>query len=89
MTTGPLCWTSGWRHGASLFPRLISTRGAHGDVGRAGAHVEHAFAAEPADERVRAVRATLYRARAKAETSLMAKGIYNAAVRDSEGESKD
>ncbi|MFM7737672.1 MAG: alkyl sulfatase dimerization domain-containing protein [Alphaproteobacteria bacterium] len=62
--------------------------GADGRLTLACQLVEHAFAADPTDARVRAVRADLYRARAKEETSLMAKGIYGAAVRDSEGETK-
>jgi alkyl sulfatase BDS1-like metallo-beta-lactamase superfamily hydrolase len=44
--------------------------------------VEFAQQADPTDERVRAVRAVVYRLRAAQETSLMAKGIYNAAARD-------
>lgn len=47
--------------------------------------VEMAWHADPLDARVRAVRAELYAARRKAATSLMAKGIYGAAVRESGG----
>ena len=45
---------------------------------------EFAWRAEPEDEKTRSIRAAVYRARAKAETSLMAKGIYNAAARECE-----
>jgi len=46
--------------------------------------VELAFAVDPGDARVRGIRADVYRRRAAEETSLMAKGIYNAAVRESD-----
>ncbi len=46
--------------------------------------VEHAFQADPEDRRVREIRTRILRARAGREPSLMAKGIYNAAARDSE-----
>ena len=36
----------------------------------------------PSDARVAEIRAVIYRERAKRETSLMAKGIFNAAARD-------
>ncbi|MCP5039879.1 MAG: MBL fold metallo-hydrolase [bacterium] len=46
--------------------------------------IEFAANAEPASQQIHAVRAALYRERAKAELSLMGKAIYNAAARDSE-----
>jgi alkyl sulfatase BDS1-like metallo-beta-lactamase superfamily hydrolase len=48
--------------------------------------VEFAWQADPDDSRVASTRARIYRARAEAESSLMAKGIFNAAVRDCEPE---
>jgi alkyl sulfatase BDS1-like metallo-beta-lactamase superfamily hydrolase len=53
-----------------------------GDHALACELAEFAWLAEREDERTRSVRAAVYRARAKAESSLMAKGIYNAAARD-------
>ena len=38
--------------------------------------VEHAIAASPEDERVREAYRTIYLARRKAESSLMAKGVF-------------
>jgi len=55
-----------------------------GDLDVACELVELAWQADPDDARVRAARAALYRARAKAATSLMAKGIYRAAASESE-----
>jgi alkyl sulfatase BDS1-like metallo-beta-lactamase superfamily hydrolase len=46
--------------------------------------VEMAKQADPANSAVHAIRAALYKQRAAAETSLMAKGIYGAAASDSE-----
>jgi alkyl sulfatase BDS1-like metallo-beta-lactamase superfamily hydrolase len=43
---------------------------------------EFAWQADPDDARVAEVRGAVYRERAKHETSLMAKGIFNAAARD-------
>jgi alkyl sulfatase BDS1-like metallo-beta-lactamase superfamily hydrolase len=61
---------------------------ADGQLALACELAEFAWRAEPDDQRTRGVRAAVYRARAKAESSLMAKGIYNAAVRECEPESK-
>jgi alkyl sulfatase BDS1-like metallo-beta-lactamase superfamily hydrolase len=55
-----------------------------GDLSLACELAEFAWRAEPDDERIRGIRAAVYRARARAESSLMAKGIYNAAARDCE-----
>ncbi len=46
--------------------------------------IEFAADAEPGHVEIHGIRAELYRARAKAELSLMGKAIYNAAARDSE-----
>jgi alkyl sulfatase BDS1-like metallo-beta-lactamase superfamily hydrolase len=45
---------------------------------------EHALQAAPEDRRVREIHSEVFRARANHETSLMAKGVYNAAARDSD-----
>ena len=55
-----------------------------GDVRLAGHLVELAGLAAPDDPGVHRARAALLFARAEVETSLMAKGIYRAAARDSE-----
>jgi alkyl sulfatase BDS1-like metallo-beta-lactamase superfamily hydrolase len=55
-----------------------------GDLALACELAEFGWLAAPDDEKTRGVRASVYRARAVAETSLMAKGIYNAAARDVE-----
>jgi len=47
---------------------------------------ELAWQADAQDRRVRELRAAVYRARIAVETSLMAKGIYRAAMRESEGD---
>jgi alkyl sulfatase BDS1-like metallo-beta-lactamase superfamily hydrolase len=59
---------------------------ADGDLDVACELVEMAWQAEPTDARVREVRAALYRARAKEATSLMARGIYGHAARQTEPE---
>jgi alkyl sulfatase BDS1-like metallo-beta-lactamase superfamily hydrolase len=46
---------------------------------------ELAAGAAPGDARVHAARAAVYRERARAETSLMARGIFGAAARESAG----
>ena len=45
---------------------------------------EWATQAAPDDPALHAIRATIYRERARQETSLMAQGIYGAAARESE-----
>ena len=57
---------------------------ASGDFDVACHLAEHAFQAAPEDRRVREIHSSVFRARANHETSLMAKGIYNAAARDSD-----
>jgi alkyl sulfatase BDS1-like metallo-beta-lactamase superfamily hydrolase len=59
-----------------------------GDLALACELAEFAWLAEPEDDKTRGVRADVYRTRARAETSLMAKGIYNAAARDVEPENE-
>jgi alkyl sulfatase BDS1-like metallo-beta-lactamase superfamily hydrolase len=60
-----------------------------GDLSLACELAEFAWLAEPEDDKTRSVRASVYSARAKAETSLMAKGIYNAAARECAPEGED
>ena len=57
---------------------------AGGNLALACELAEFAWLAAPEEARTRAVRAAVYRTRANAETSLMAKGIYGAAARDCE-----
>jgi Flp pilus assembly protein TadD len=51
--------------------------------------IELAARATPEDAAVHSARATIYKERRRQETSLMAKGIYGAAVRESEARAKD
>jgi alkyl sulfatase BDS1-like metallo-beta-lactamase superfamily hydrolase len=62
---------------------------ADGDLSLACELAEFAWRAEPDDEKTRTVRALVYRERARAETSLMARAIYRAAARDVEPEGED
>jgi len=48
--------------------------------------VEYAQQAEPTNGRIRAVRAAVYRERARQESSLMAKSIFMSASRESDDE---
>jgi alkyl sulfatase BDS1-like metallo-beta-lactamase superfamily hydrolase len=61
----------------------------NGDLALACELAEFAWLAEPDDDRTRAVRALVYRTRAEAETSLMAKAIFDAAARDVEPQRED
>jgi alkyl sulfatase BDS1-like metallo-beta-lactamase superfamily hydrolase len=70
--------------GAGRLADRAETACADGNLALACELAEFAWLAAPSDARVRAVRAAVYRARADAETSLMAKGIYGAAARDCE-----
>jgi Tfp pilus assembly protein PilF len=56
---------------------------ADGDVRLACHLVEMAYLADPDDLSIHAIRATVYDARRRAETSFMATGIYRAASLDS------
>jgi len=55
-----------------------------GDLSLACELVELAWQANPGEFRIAGLRAKIYRARAEAESSLMAKGIFEAAARDSD-----
>jgi len=70
--------------GAGRLAERAETACADGELALACELAEFAWRSAPDDARVRAVRAAVYRARAKAETSLMAKGIYGAAARECE-----
>ncbi len=70
--------------GARKLADAAERHSADGDLAVACELVELAWQADPEDRRVAGVRAAVYRARAAAESSLMAKGIFNAAARDSE-----
>ena len=70
--------------GAQVLAERAEKHASNDELAVASHLAEHAFQAAPEDERVRAVHTRVFRARAKRETSLMAKGIYNAAARDSE-----
>jgi alkyl sulfatase BDS1-like metallo-beta-lactamase superfamily hydrolase len=65
---------------------LAERAAAEGDLALACELAEFAWRAAPDDERTRAVRALVYRARAGVETSLMAKAIFEAAARDVESD---
>jgi alkyl sulfatase BDS1-like metallo-beta-lactamase superfamily hydrolase len=58
--------------------------GQRGELAVACQLVEFAWRSDPADAGIVAIRSALYRQRAEAESSLMAKGIFGAAARDSE-----
>lgn len=58
--------------------------GQRGELAVACQLVEFAWRSDPADAGIGAIRSALYRQRAEAESSLMAKGIFGAAARDSE-----
>lgn len=70
--------------GASRLAERAQAIAATGDHRLAGSLIELAGLAAPADPGVHSVRAELLRARADAETSLMARGIFHAAARDSD-----
>ena len=72
--------------GARALAERAEQRAADADLALACHLVELAAQADPDDRRVREIRAAVYAQRAKAESSLMAKGIYRAAARDSEGD---
>jgi hypothetical protein len=60
-----------------------------GDLRLAGHLAEMAALAAPTDPGVHRVRAEVFRRRAAAEPSLMAKGVFSWAMRDSESRSSD
>jgi alkyl sulfatase BDS1-like metallo-beta-lactamase superfamily hydrolase len=59
---------------------------AAGDLPLACHLAESAWLAAPGDTSIASVRAQVYEARAKSEASLMARGVYRAAARESRGE---
>jgi alkyl sulfatase BDS1-like metallo-beta-lactamase superfamily hydrolase len=70
--------------GARALAEAAERHAAEGDLAVAAELVELAWKADADDARVAGIRTAIYRARAEAETSLMAKGIFAAAARDSE-----
>lgn len=70
--------------GARALARSAETALADGNFKLACELVEFAWRADPENAVTRAARAAVYRASAQRESSLMAKGIYNAAARDVE-----
>lgn len=70
--------------GAEVLARRAEAVAATGDVRLAGDLIEMAGLAAPSDAEIHKTRARLLRERAHGETSLMAKGIYRAAAKDSE-----
>jgi alkyl sulfatase BDS1-like metallo-beta-lactamase superfamily hydrolase len=70
--------------GAEVLVRRAQQAASEGDLRLAGHLMDFAGWAAPDDAEVHAARAEFYRARRKAESSLMAKGIFLAAARESE-----
>jgi len=70
--------------GAGPLARRAEALAADGRLDLACHLAEWAVQAAPSDRESAAIRAAIYRERAKNETSLMAQGVYNAAARDSE-----
>ena len=70
--------------GATALAERASDHADRGELGVAASLVEYAWRAAPEDPAVRACRARIYRARADQATSLMAKGVFRAAVRECE-----
>ena len=87
--SGVTCWRrlDEWTRGGvwpRVHTRLLRALANEGDF-RLSCHlIEMAVLAEPADKAVHAARAEIYAERRNAETSLMAKGIYGHAARESE-----
>jgi alkyl sulfatase BDS1-like metallo-beta-lactamase superfamily hydrolase len=69
--------------GAAALARDAEAAAAEGRLDLACGLAELAAQAAPDDARVHGARAAVYRARARVETSLMARGIYRAAARES------
>ena len=72
--------------GAHKLADLAEQYAGDGDYPLACELVEFAWQGDPGAARVSRARSEIYRARAEAESSLMAKGIFNAAARDSESD---
>lgn len=70
--------------GAKVLAERALELSARGDHALACHLVETAYRASPDDKEARAARAKVYQARAEVELSLMAKGIYNTAARETE-----
>jgi alkyl sulfatase BDS1-like metallo-beta-lactamase superfamily hydrolase len=70
--------------GAGLLAAAAEREQAAGRLDLACELVELAAQAEPESERIHAIRAAVYDERRRRETSLMAKGVYGAAARESE-----
>jgi alkyl sulfatase BDS1-like metallo-beta-lactamase superfamily hydrolase len=71
--------------GARALAEAAQRHGEDGDLAVACELVELAWRADPEDAGVARARSALYRERVRAETSLMAQGIFEAAARDSDG----
>jgi alkyl sulfatase BDS1-like metallo-beta-lactamase superfamily hydrolase len=69
--------------GAGRLAARAQELAAAGSLALAAHLVEHAAAAAPADAAIHAVRAEVYAARAKAERSLMARGVFTSAADES------
>jgi Tfp pilus assembly protein PilF len=69
--------------GASVLATRAESLAADGDLRLACHLVEMAYLADPDDIAIHAIRAAIYEARRKVETSFMATGIYRAAALDS------
>ena len=69
--------------GARALAESAEVKCADGELVVACELVEFAWQADPDDGRIREIRAAIYRARSESESSLMAKGIFDAVVRDS------
>jgi len=72
--------------GAAAMARHAELLASEGRLDVACHVIEFAANAESTNAEIHGIRATLYRARAEAELSLMGKAIYNAAARDSEAD---
>jgi alkyl sulfatase BDS1-like metallo-beta-lactamase superfamily hydrolase len=70
--------------GARALSAEAEARLADGDLAVACELAEFAWHADPDDAGVCSVRTAVYRARAESESSLMAKGIFEAAARDTD-----
>lgn len=73
--------------GAATLARRAEALAAEGRLDLACHLAEWAVQANPGDRAAQGIRSAVYRERGKAETSLMAKGVYQAAARESGDES--
>ena len=72
--------------GASVLARRAEELAADGELAAACELAEYALQAASDDAHIRSVHAAVFRQRARDDTSLMAKAIFNAAARDSDDE---